>query len=753
MAPVPAGTGGGNWLEYRGYLSQCGPPMSVSTASSVSKSRRERLPRVHSTCPHDCPSTCALEVEIKDEKTIGRVYGAKGNDYTDGVICAKVSRYAERIHHPDRLSVPLRRKPGKKVLSGSTDYAGVLADRSAFEPVSWDDALDIVAAQFEKTISDFGAEAIWPFHYAGTMGLIQRDCIERLRNLLGTSQQHGTFCVTLADAGWRAGTGAKRGADSRHMNESDLIVVWGGNPVSTQVNVMNHIAKARRENNAELVVIDPYRTGTADKADQHLMLKPGTDGALACAVMHVLLEENFADRAYLEKHTDFDASVETHLRERTPGWAAEITGLGTEEIVQFARRYGAAKKSFIRCGYGFSRSRNGAVNMHAASCLPAITGAWQHRGGGALYSQGELYGIDTTLNQASDRRADTRVLDQSRIGEILCGDDNALHGGPPVKTLFVQNTNPVVVAPESRKVYAGMVRDDLFTVVHEQFMTETAQLADLVLPATMFLEHDDMYQAGGHTHFQVTRKVVEPYADCRSNHYVVSEILKRLGHQSEADSMDEWQVMDGMLEKSGYPSAQSIYDDHWHDKALPFETANFLDGFGTPNQKFHFKPDWSSVGPHHEGLPEMPDHWESIDQPTDAKPFRLVAAPSRQFLNTSFNETPTARKMEKKPQLKVHPEDCAKLGIENGQAVIVGNDLGEVYLSAETFEGVQPGTVICESLWPNCEFGSAPGADEQSGSTEVRLGINTLISAEPGKPNGGAVFHDTAVWVRPLQQA
>jgi len=720
-------------------------------------SRSKRLPRAHSTCPHDCPSTCALEVEIQDERTIGRVYGAKDNSYTQGVICAKVARYAERVHHPQRLQQPLRRKPGvpKRLGSAPKDYNELLSDRSAFEPISWDEALHSISDRFRDIINTDGAEAIWPYHYAGTMGLVQRDSIQRMRNLLGSSQQHATFCVTLADAGYNVGVGAKRGADARLMEHSDLIVVWGGNPVSTQVNVMHHVAKARRDNGARLIVIDPYLTGTAAKADQHLMLRPGTDGALACAVAHVLLSEGLADREYLKRYTDFDAQVEQHYQLKTPEWAAGITGLTVDEIVQFAQAFGASKKSFIRLGYGFSRSRNGATNMHAATCLPAITGAWQAQGGGALYGQGALYAVDTALNQASDRPADTRVLDQSRIGQILCGNPQDLVNGPPIKALFIQNTNPVVVAPESRAVYKGLQRDDLFTVVHEQFMTETAQLADIVLPATTFLEHDDMYQASGHTYFQVTRSLIEPLAECRSNHSVISDLLKRLDCASAADDLGERELMDQMLARSDMPDSESLYEEHWHDVALPFEQANFLDGFATPDGKFHFKPDWSRVGDNWQGLPTLPDHWESIDMPTVEKPFRLVASPARQFLNTSFTETPSARKMEKHPHLKIHPVDCERLALLQGDFISVGNEQGDVVLQVEKFDGVQAGIVICESLWPNCAFGDSSDKSDNSGSDfsddDVSLGINTLTSAEPGKPNGGAVFHDTAVWVRKIE--
>ncbi len=703
---------------------------AAATAAGVARQGVERRgkkpPRLPSVCPHDCPSTCALEVEVIDGHTIGRVYGAKGNSYTEGVICAKVSRYADRIHHPDRLTQPLRRVGAKGV--------GV----SAFETISWDDALDEVSARFRQVIDRHGPEAIWPYHYAGTMGLIQRDGIERFRNMLGTSQQHSTFCTTLADAGWRVGTGAKTGADVRNMCDSDVIVMWGGNPVNTQVNVMHHIAKARRNNNAKLIVVDPYRTGTAAKADQHLMLRPGTDGALACAVMNVLLAEGFADREYLARMTDFSSEVESHLAQRTPAWASGITGLSVESIEKFARTFGASRKTFVRCGYGFSRSRNGATNMHAVTCLPAITGAWQEKGGGALYSHAEIYRLDENLIQRKDHRAATaRVLDQSRIGEVLCGNEEDLQGGPPIDALFIQNTNPAVVAPDSRRVLQGLQRDDLFICVHEQFMTETAAMADIVLPATMFLEHDDIYKSGGHTHLQVARKVVDSPGQCRSNHEVLAALAARLGFESAADAMSEAEIITETLAASTQPNAEALEKEPWLDCAQPFEQANFLTGFATRDGKFHFKPDWSSVGGNTEGMPELPDHWNCIDIATPEHPYRLIAAPARQFLNTTFTETDSARKMEKSPRLKVHPEDCATLAVSNGDRVAVGNKQGEIQLEIEEFDGQQRGTVVCESIWPNRDFGNG-------------LGVNTLISSKPAQPNGGAVFHDTAVWIRPL---
>ena len=678
----------------------------------------------YSACPHDCPSTCALEVELLDARTIGRVRGANDNTYTAGVICAKVARYAERVHHPDRLTTPLRRTGAKG--------EGI----EAFEPISWDAALDEVAAALAGATERYGAEAVWPFFYAGTMGLVQRDGIERFRHALKYSRQWSTYCTALSDAGWLAGAGAKRGTDPREMAVSDLIVVWGGNPVSTQVNVMTHISRARKERGAKLVVVDPYRTGTAEVADVHLCPRPGTDSALVCAVLHVLFAEGYADRDYMAEYTDVPDELEAHVASRTPQLAAEITGLDAKEIVEFARLYGRTKRSYIRVGYGFSRSRNGAANLHAVTCLPAVTGAWRHEGGGALYSNMSMYPIDATLIQGFDvLDKDVRMFDQSRIGPILCGEERDIGDGPPVTALFIQNTNPMMVAPETLRVREGFCRDDLFVCVHEQFMTETAAMADIVLPATTFLEHEDVYIGGGHTFLQVTRKVIEPLAECRSNHDVVCALAKRLGAQHPGFEMTAWEVIDATLKASGLPDAETVHRAHWHDCALPFDDAHFLSGFETPDKRFHFKPDWARVGSNPGPMPTLPDHVAIIDEADAEHPFRLVAAPARNYLNSSFTETPTSRKKEGRPTVLVHPGDCADLGFADGDRVRIGNRLGSVVVHARPFDGLQRGVVVVESIWPNAAF-------------EEGNGINTLVSADPGPPRGGAVYHDTAVWLR-----
>jgi anaerobic selenocysteine-containing dehydrogenase len=677
----------------------------------------------HAACPHDCPSTCALEVEVLDGGRIGRIRGAKANTYTLGVICEKVGRYAERIHHPDRLTRPLLRTGPKGA--------------GEFRPVSWDEALDRIAERFLSVARQFGSEAVWPYYYAGTMGLVMRDGINRLRHVLAYSRQKKTICTASAEAGWVAGTGRFVGPDPREMAKADLIVVWGGNPVATQVNVMTHISRARQERGAKLVVVDCYKSGTAAVADMHLCLRPGTDAALACAVMHCAFRDGYADRAYLQRYTDFPADLEAHLAARGPAWAAAVTGLSVEAIEAFARLYNTTMRAYIRVGYGFTRSRNGSAAMHAVTCLPAVTGAWQHEGGGAFWSNRAGYHWNKTMIEGLDvLDSSTREIDMCRIGAALEGDAKALKGGPPVAAMLIQNTNPAVVAPDSGRVRRGLAREDLFTVVHEQFLTETARYADVALPATMFLEHDDLYQAGGQCHIQIGPKLIEPPGECRSNHEVLQGLARRLGASHPGFEMSAMELVDWTLRASGWPDAKTVLTQHWVDAALPFREAHFLDGFGTPDKKFHFAPDWSKVGSDWQRMPKLPDQLDAIEAPTEDRPFRLVTAPARRFLNTSFTETPGSRARERRPTALIHPEDAERLGLGEGDRVELGNGRGAVTVHARRFDGLLPGTVVVEGIWPNADF-------------EGGLGINTLVGDDPIPPFGGGAFHDTAVWMRP----
>ena len=681
-----------------------------------------------SVCPHDCPSTCALEVEVLDRGEpgragrIGAVRGAEANSYTAGVVCAKVARYAERIHHPGRLTRPLLRTGPK--------------GGGQFREIGWDEALDRAAGAFANAAARHGPETVWPYYYAGTMGLVQRDGINRLRHVMGYSRQKKTICTSTAETGWVAGVGRYTGPDPREMAQSDLVVVWGGNPVSTQVNAMVHITRARKERGAKLVAVDPYRTPTAAAADLHLAPRPGTDAALACAVMHVAFRDGYADRDYMARYADDPARLEAHLAPRGPAWASAITGLPESEIEHFARLYGQTPRAYIRLGYGFTRGRNGPVAMHAVTCLPTVTGKWRNVGGGAFWNNRSIYHLDKTLIEGLDRLDPaTRLLDMSRIGAALTGDRAELGDGPPVTAMLVQNTNPAVVAPDSNRVRRGLLRDDLFLCVHEQFMTETAALADLVLPATMFLEHDDLYLAGGHSHIQVGPKLVEAPGECWSNHEVIQGLAARLGAEHEGFGMTAMELVDATLRASGWPGAQEILAARWVDAQGTFEDSHFLGGFGYPDGRFRFAPDWAALGPYAKGMPQLPDHWEATEAATADRPYRLVAAPARQFLNTTFTETPGSRQREGRPTALLHPADALALGVADDDRVRLGNARGECVLHARIVEGMQPGVVVAESIWP--------GADHPGG-----VGINALTSDEPAAPAGGAVFHDTAVWMR-----
>jgi anaerobic selenocysteine-containing dehydrogenase len=683
----------------------------------------------YSACPHDCPSTCALEVELLDERTIGRVHGSKDNDYTAGVICAKVARYAEREHHAQRLLQPLRRTGPK----GSGQFA----------PISWDDALDIVAENFLKAEQRHGAEAVWPYYYAGTMGLVMRDGIHRLRHVKKYSGFHSTICVNPAYAGFAAGAGKIAGVDPREMAKSDLVVIWGTNAVNTQVNVMTHAVRARKERGAKIAAVDIYMNGTMEQADLPVLVKPGTDAALACAVMHCLFRDGYADWEYLHTYTDAPRELEAHLQRRDPTWASAITGTPVATIEEFAKLIGERKRAFFRLGYGFARSRNGAASMHAASCIPAVTGAWQLEGGGAFHNNADIYKLDKTIIEGLDAHdRSVRMLDQSRIGAVLTGDAEALQGGGPVTALIIQNTNPVSVAPDQNKVKQGFAREDLFVCVHEQFMTETAQMADIVLPATTFLEHDDVYRGGGHQYIILGPKLVEPPGECRNNHDVIAALAKRVGASHPGFDMTPRELIDQMLQVSKRGTLAELEADRWIDCQPPFRQAHYLDGFAWPDGKFRFKPDWPTVpfrSPYHCGpideMPSLPDYWDAVEAADAAHPFRLATSPARGFLNSTFNETPTSIANEKRPTVLMHPDDAAANRISEGDFVVLGNLRGEVRLHVRLFDGVRHGVLIAESIWPNSAYADG-------------CGINSLTGADAIAPYGGAAFHDNKVWIR-----
>jgi anaerobic selenocysteine-containing dehydrogenase len=687
------------------------------------------ISRRASVCPHDCPSVCALDVEVVAGTRIGRVHGAPDHPYTAGVVCAKVARYGERVHHPDRLKRPLRRVGPK----GSAQFV----------EVCWDEALDRVAEAFLKAEREHGAESVWPYFYAGTMGLVMRDGIERLTHVKRYSRFFGTICVGISWPGYIAGVGRNSGVSFDEIEKSDCVVIWGTNAVATQVNLMTHAIRARKNRGAKIVAIDIYDTETMRQADLALRLRPGTDGALACGVMHILFRDGLADREYMAKYTDAPEALEAHLRTRDPEWASAITGLAVADIEAFAALVGQRKRSFFRLGYGFSRQRNGAANMHAALCIPAVTGAWAHEGGGALHSSGAIYNIDKTLIEGLDARdPSSRRLDQSRIGAVLTGEVDALRGGGPIKAMIIQNTNPMVVAPDQEKVRRGFSREDLFTCVHEQFMTDTARYADIVLPATMFLEHDDIYTASGHQYLQFAGQVIPPPEGCRSNHDVISGLARRVGAEHRGFDMSPRELIDATLRASSRGTLAELEAARWLDCRPPFDEAHFLDGFAHEDRKFHFRVDWPKVPYGNDGmrgawrdLPSLPDHWAANEAVDAAHPFKLATSPARNFLNSSFNQTPTSVARERRPTALLHPHDAAEIGVGEGDVVRLGNARGDTRLHVRLLAGATRGVIVSEGLWDNADFLD-------------RRGINTLTGDDAVAPFGGAAFHDTRVWAR-----
>ncbi len=691
----------------------------------------------HTVCPHDCPSACALEVDIDADGRIGRVRGANANTYTAGVICAKVARYSERIYHPGRLLTPKRRAGAK----GAGDW----------QEIGWEDALDEIADAFVKAEASHGAEAIWPYFYAGTMGQVQRDSIERLRHAKKYSGFFGSICTNMAWTGYVMGTGALRGPDPREMAKADVVVIWGTNAVATQVNVMTHAVKARKERGAKIVVVDIYDNPTMKQADMKLIVRPGTDAALACAVMHIAFRDGYADRAYMAKFADDPAGLEAHLASKTPQWAADITGLSVDDIEAFARLVGTTQKSFFRLGYGFARQRNGAVAMHAALSIATVLGSWQYEGGGAFHNNGDIFRLDKSqLMGTAYADPGVRQLDQSQIGRVLTGDAEALRHGGPVTAMLIQNTNPVNVCPEQRLVKQGFLRDDLFVAVHEQFMTETADVADIVLPATMFLEHDDIYRAGGQNHILLGPKLVEPPETVRTNLFVIEELAKRLGvADMPGFGLTERQHIDAILRPGQWGDFDSLQEEKWIDAQPPFEVAHYLEGFGYADGKFRFSPDWHNgpspnkppanvpvMGPV-ATLPKFPDQVDVIETADAEHPFRLATSPARNFLNSTFAETPTSVQKEGRPELMICPDDAQRMNIVDGDIVRIGNARAELRIHARIVEGARAGVLIAEGLWPNKAHLDGEG-------------INILTGGDAVAPYGGAAFHDNKVWLKVL---
>ena len=640
-------------------------------------------------CPHDCPDTCSIITTVMDGVAT-KVNGNPDHPHTGGVLCAKVSKYTERSYHPERVLQPLKRIGPK----GS----------GRFTPVSWDEALADIAARLHA-IATCNPEAILPYSYAGTMGLVQGESMAaRVFHQLGASLLDRTICASAGAEALLHTYGGKLGMRVEHFAESQLILIWGSNSIGSNLHFWRYAQEAKR-NGAKLVCIDPRKSETADKCHTHLQLLPGTDAALALALMHELIEHDWIDHDYLARYTlGWDA-----LKERALQWpperAAEVCGLPVEQIRQLAQDYGTTKPAAIRLNYGMQRTRGGGNAVRAVACLPALVGAWRHRAGGLLLSSsGELPAQRAQLQMPQllgTRRP--RTINMVQIGDALLHPGSDPHGGgfgPKIEALVVYNSNPVAVAPESGKVVQGFKREDLFTVVLEHFMTDTADHADYVLPATTQLEHWDIHGSYGHTDVLLNRPAIAPQGQARSNAQIFRDLAAQLSRHDTTFGAPHFQDDDLSLCRQAVDPAQVDFNallQHGFATLQRPEAPFAQGGFPTPSGRCEFHSERLKQI----GLDPLPNYVPNYEQPdpTGPYPLAMISPPARNFLNSTFVNVKSLRNAEERPRLEIHPDDAAMRNIADSDMVRIFNQRGEYLCHANINGRARRGVVVGLGLW------------------------------------------------------
>lgn len=668
-----------------------------------------------SVCPHDCPDTCGMLVEVEDDRVIS-VRGDPDHPFTRGAVCVKVRHYPERTHSPDRLRNPLRRTGAKG--SGS------------FAPISWDDALSEIVTRYQEILSNWGGEAILPYSYAGTMGLVHFHGGHPFFHKLGASRLLRTICSAAVEAGFGASMGAIPTTDIESTVGSDLILLWGTNTLTTNVHAWPFFLEARRRGGL-IVAIDPYRNRTAEQADLHLPLRPGTDAALALGMMHVLIEEGFADRSFIDQHTlGFDRFVD-RAKEYPPSRVARITGLPSSAIEDLARKYGLAKAPYIRLGWGPARQLRGGMAARTISLLPALTGALFKKGGGMTRSTSPAFALNTKAVVREDLAPPgVRVINMVELGKALTELDH-----PPVKGLHVYHSNPAVVAPDSSSVLRGLAREDLFTVVHEHFLTETALFADIVLPAATSLESTDLYRSYGHYYLQMAHPAISPVGEARSTLRIFQDLASRFGFNDPCFTESEEQIIRRLLDAPS-PTLQGItYERLSEGRPVRLNVPEeiFSNGFATPSGKVEFYSQTLAD----QGLDPLPDGAPSLDPGGEGRyPLQLITPPRHTFLNSTFNEVDALREKAGKPTVMMNPRDAASRGIDEGMPVRVYNDRGECLLFAELTDRAPQGVTVIEGLYWSRHM---PG----------NKGVNQLTSQRLTDMGRSCAFHCNLVEVEP----
>jgi anaerobic selenocysteine-containing dehydrogenase len=681
---------------------------------------------VRGACPHDCPDTCAWEITVENGRAV-RMHGDSDHPFTRGFLCAKVNRYLERTYHRERLATPLRRVGPK----GSGE----------FEPVSWDVAIGEIAARLgEIARSADGPEAILPYSYAGTMGMIQGESMDRrFFHALGASRLLRTICSAAGAAAMQMTVGANIGADAEGVPDSDLILIWGSNTLTSNPHFWPFVLRAR-ERGARVIAIDPLLTRTAAQCDEWIAIRPGTDAALALGMMNVLFVEGLDDRDYLDRWTLGADDLRARARQYPPERVAAITGIPAERVVALGREYGRAKAAFIRVNYGLQRHAGGGMAVRTIACLPAVTGHWRRAGGGVQLSTSANFQFDRRALGRPDLGPPAREVNMIRLGDALTLPD-AGTGGPPVKALVVYNSNPAVVAPDRGAVRRGLAREDLLTVVLEQFPTDTTAWADYVLPATTQLEHWDIHLAYGHHYITLNRPAIAPLGEALPNSEIFRRLARAMGMTDPALADDDLTMIRQALAGAG-PKLQgitleSLLETGWARINVPRPYLPFAEGgFPTPSGKCELRSERLEKM----GLDPLPtftppdEHPDNVPELAARYPLTLISSPAHQFLNSTFVNVDSLRRQAREPECLLHPEDAEPRGIASGMRVLVRNDRGAFLATARVAPEIRKGVAWAPSLWW--------GRYAVDGRT-----VNETTSQRETDMGRGPVFYDNLVEV------
>ena len=700
---------------------------------------------IHTVCSHDCPDSCAVLVTIDETGRATRVQGDPGHPVTQGFLCGKVAKYLERVYSPDRLLYPLRRRAG--VAKGSLPQG---KEAEAFERISWDEALNIIAARLQKISDEHGPESILPYSYAGTIGVLGYGSMDRrFFHRVGASQLDRTICSTAGGDALLAVYGRKLGTDTEHFRHARYIIAWGANVHGNNIHLWPMIEEARRDG-AKLIVIDPYQTRTAKLADWHIAINPGTDVALALGMMHVILRDELEDASYIAENTHGFTELKERAAEYSPERVSAWTGISAADIERLAREYATTPPAVIRMNYGIQRGENGGAAARTVAMLPALIGAWKHIGGGLQLSTSGAFTWDKAaverpeLMLASPLKQHARIVNMSELGHALTTLND-----PPVKALFVYNSNPAAIAPDQSNVLRGMAREDMFTVVHEQFFTDTADYADIVLPATTFLEHKDVQGAYGHYYVQISNQAIAPVGESRSNVWLFSQLAQRMGFTEPCfrdtpeeliaqalGKQDKWMagVTEATLNAAGGRQRLQFESEKEGQPFLPFTSGPFA----TPSGKIEFFSETFAA----KGLDPLPAFVPPVESRHAPKasifPLEFLPRKADNYMNSTFANLPGHQRMESAlmNHLEMHRADAESRGIEEGDTVEIFNDRGSLRMTAHVNGSLPRGVVAGKLNWNKL----SPGGNN----------VNLLTSQRLTDFGGGPTFYSTLVEVRKI---